>query len=221
MEISHQKEAFRLQFNVSRETMRKFEKYEEFLKFSQKKFNLIGRSTENKIWTRHFYDSAFSYKFVSEIISNNKKKKFNLVDVGSGAGFPGLVIALMCQKISNISLTLIESNTKKAFFLENVVSLLGLKVKVLNNRVEKEEKKFDLITARAVAPLNKLINLVSKVSKKNSILFAYKGQSWEKEVILLKKEWHYKRLIVKNNIDLENSRGVLLVIDSFSKKSRT
>ena len=219
-EIFYQKKEFKLTYNVSRETMIKFEKYENILKDSQKKFNLIGKSTENKIWARHFYDSAFSCKFVLEIVGRNKKKKFSLVDVGSGAGFPGLVIALMCQKISNISLTLIESNKKKAFFLEKVVSLLGLKVKVLNSRVEEEKRKFDLITARAVAPLNKLTNLVSKISKKDSILLAFKGQSWEEEVRLLKKEWNYKNLIVKNNIDLEKSRGVLLLIDSFSKKRR-
>ena len=216
----HQKEAFKSTYNVSRETMRKFEKYEDMLKDSQKKFNLIGKSTVSKIWARHFYDSAFSCKFVLEIIGRSKKKRFSLVDVGSGAGFPGLVIALMCQEISNVSFTLIESNKKKAFFLESIVSLLGLKVKVLNSRVEEQKKKFDLITARAVAPLNKLVKLVSKISKKDSILLAFKGQSWEEEVRLLKKEWNYKGLIVKNNIDLEKSRGVLLLIDSVSKKSR-
>ena len=219
-ETFHQKEAFKLTYNVSRETMSKFEKYEDILKASQKKFNLIGKSTENKIWARHFYDSAFSCKFVLEIIGRTKKKKLSLVDVGSGAGFPGLVIALMCQKISNVSFTLIESNKKKASFLESIVSLLGLKVKVLNSRVEEQKKKFDLITARAVAPLNKLVKLVCKISKKDSILLAFKGQSWEEEVRLLKKEWNYKSLIVKNNIDLEKSRGVLLLIDSVSKKSR-
>ena len=219
-EVFYQKEAFKLTYNVSCETMRKFEKYEDILKASQKKFNLIGKSTENKIWVRHFYDSAFSCKFVLEIIGRTQKKKLSLVDVGSGAGFPGLVIALMCQEISNVSFTLIESNKKKAFFLESIVSLLGLKVKVLNSRVEEQKKKFDLITARAVAPLNKLVKLVSKISKKDSILLAFKGQSWEEEVRLLKKEWNYKSLIVKNNKDLENSRGVLLLIYSFSKKSR-
>ena len=164
----HQKEAFKLTYNVSRETMSKFEKYEDILKASQKKFNLIGKSTENKIWARHFYDSAFSCKFVLEIIGRTEKKKLSLVDVGSGAGFPGLVIALMCQKISNVSFTLIESNKKKASFLECIVSLLGLKVKVINSRAEEQKKKFDLITARAVAPLNKLVKLVCKISKKNS-----------------------------------------------------
>ena len=200
--------------------MKKLEKYEAILKASQRKFNLIGKSTENKIWARHFYDSAFSTKFIVDIISRNENKKFNLIDVGSGAGFPGLVVALMCQKSPNISFTLIESNKKKAFFLENVVAHLELNVKVLNKRVEEESEKFDFIVARAVAPLNKLLKLVSKISKKDSILLAFKGQSWEEEVRLLKKEWNYKSLIVKNNIDLEKSRGVLLLIDSVSKKSR-
>ena len=65
-----------------------------------------------------------------------------------------------------------------------------------------------------------MVKLVSKISKKDSILLAFKGKSWEEEVRLLKKEWNYKSLIVKNNIDLEKSRGVLLLIDSVSKKSR-
>ena len=218
--ISCQKEKFKLKYDVSRETMKKLEKYEAILKASQRKFNLIGKSTENKIWARHFYDSAFSTKFIVDIISRNENKKFNLIDVGSGAGFPGLVVALMCQKSPNISFTLIESNKKKAFFLENVVAHLELNVKVLNKRVEEESEKFDFIVARAVAPLNKLLKLVSKISKKDSILLAFKGQSWKEEVRLLKKEWNYKSLIVKNNKDLENSRGVLLLIYSFSKKSR-
>jgi len=218
--ISCQKEKFKLKYDVSRETIKKLEKYEAILKASQRKFNLIGKSTENKIWARHFYDSAFSTKFIVDIISRNENKKFNLIDVGSGAGFPGLVVALMCQKSPNISFTLIESNKKKAFFLENVVAHLELNVKVLNKRVEEESEKFDFIVARAVAPLNKLLKLVSKISKKDSILLAFKGQSWKEEVRLLKKEWNYKSLIVKNNKDLENSRGVLLLIYSFSKKSR-
>ena len=219
--ISYRKEEYKFTYDVSRETMRKFEKYEAILKAFQRKLNLIGKSTETKIWARHFYDSAFSTKFILDIISRNAKKKYNLIDVGSGAGFPGLVIALLCQKKPNITFTLIESNKKKAFFLENVISHLELNVKVLNKRVEEEREKFDFIVARAVAPLNKLLNLVRKISKKDSILLAFKGQSWKEEVRLLKKEWNYKNLIVKNNKDLENSGGVLLLIYSFSKKSRS
>ncbi len=217
----NQKETFRLTYNVSRETMRKFEKYEDILKNFQKKFNLIGKSTENKIWSRHFYDSAFSYKSILDIAGQDKTRNFNLIDVGSGAGFPGLVIALLCHRVSNVSLTLIESNRKKASFLKYVVVCLGLNVKVLNKRVEEEKKNFDIIIARAVAPLSKLLNLVSKVAKKDSILLAFKGKMWKEEVRLLKKEWNYKSLTVKNNMDLEKSKGVLLLIDSFSKKSRT
>tara|TARA_B100000989_G_C19496784_1_gene452396 strand:- start:262 stop:936 length:675 start_codon:yes stop_codon:yes gene_type:complete len=220
LENLNQKEAFRLAYNVSRETMRKFEKYENILKTCQKKFNLIGKSTANKIWSRHFYDSAFSYKVILDIVGRDKNKNFDLIDVGSGAGFPGLVIALLCHKSANVSVTLIESNKKKAFFLESVIARLKLDAKVINKRAEEEKKKYDIITSRAVAPLNKLLKLVCNVSKKNSILLAFKGQMWQEEIRLFKKEWNFKSLIVKNKIDLERSRGVLLLIDSFSKKSR-
>ena len=95
--INEQRNLFRRKVNVSCETMKKFDEYHDFLQEEQKNLNLVGPSTLNKIWIRHFLDSAFLMNVLEDLNFRHlsKKKSISLLDVGSGAGFPGIVLALL------------------------------------------------------------------------------------------------------------------------------
>lgn len=144
------RDAFADTFNVSRETMAKFDTYAELLADWQTRMNLVGPSTLPMVWDRHFADSA-------QLLALSACGK-SWLDVGAGAGFPGLVIALLDP---TARLTLVESITKKCRFLEEVVEKLSLfeQITVENRRIETlPRQKFDIITARALAPLGQLFD---------------------------------------------------------------
>ena len=134
---------------VSRETITSLKKYEDILIKANKTLNLIGNSTIKDIWTRHFLDSVQVIDFIDK---NNK----TLVDLGSGAGFPGLVlaIALKDRKIP-LKIKLIEKSPKKVKFLKNLINELQLNVEVINQNILQEPIKFfdDVFIARAFKPL--------------------------------------------------------------------
>ena len=170
--------------NVSRETYQKFQIYYDTLIKWQKSINLISRSNSDDIYLRHFLDSAQLYKFT-------KKINGNILDFGSGAGFPGLVLALMGNK----NIILVESDQKKCAFMREVAMLSNTLVKIYNCRIEDLDYiNADLIIARALAPLDRLIEYVEMYQKKTSFhqkkipkLLFLKGKSYNDEIIKLKK----------------------------------
>ena len=119
---------------VSRETITSLKKYEDTLIMSNKTLNLVGKSTIKYIWTRHFLDSAQ----VIDLIDKNNK---TLIDLGSGAGFPGLILAIVTKdrKIP-LKIKLIEKSPKKAKFLKDLINELHLDVEVLNKNILKDPK---------------------------------------------------------------------------------
>ena len=144
------RDAFALDFNVSRETLEKFDAYAALLADWQTRMNLVGPSTLGTIWQRHFTDSAQIL-----VLAGNGR---SWLDIGAGAGFPGLVIALLD---SEARLTLVESIAKKCRFLDEVVRTLELqdRVAIENRRIEALPRaKFDVITARALAALDQLFD---------------------------------------------------------------
>lgn len=144
------RDAFALDFNVSRETLEKFDAYAALLADWQTRMNLVGPSTLGTIWQRHFTDSAQIL-----VLAGNGR---SWLDIGAGAGFPGLVIALLD---SEARLTLVESIAKKCRFLDEVVRTLELqdRVAIENRRIESLPRaKFDVITARALAALDQLFD---------------------------------------------------------------
>ena len=114
---------------VSRETIRSLVKYEEFLKKTNKSLNLIGNSTVNNIWYRHFLDSFQAIDFID-------KNQKTLVDLGSGAGFPGIVLSIIAEERKiPIKIKLIEKSPKKINFLKVIISQLKLNADVINKNV--------------------------------------------------------------------------------------
>ena len=169
---------------VSRETYDKFKIYYETLIKWQRSINLISNSTLDSIWHRHILDSAQLYKYTQNM-------KGNILDFGSGAGFPGLVLAMM----GNENVNAVESDEKKCIFLKEVARLSDTKINIHNSRIEK--LKFinpELITARALAPLIKLIEYIENYMKQGDnlrknlpkLLFL-KGKNYKQELLELKK----------------------------------
>jgi len=215
--IEEQKQIFQKLYNVPRETIRQLSVYYDLLTHAQKTTNLIGSGSVKNIWLRHFADSA---KLAEIMISHykNMDRPLTFCDVGSGAGFPGIVCFLVLSaKGYPVSLNLVESNKKKCKFLDKVKKELGLSFNVINKRVEKLDGKYDFVLARAVAPLRILLELTFGLFKKETILLFPKGKNFLLEIKESKKIWNFSCNIVKNKVLLDNTGGVTLEISNLRK----
>jgi len=142
-------------YNVSRETIDKIELYVECLLDWQNKFNLIGKSTIENVWERHILDSIQLLKLLP-------KNYNNLMDIGTGAGLPGFIIAICEGKEKDIYL--VDSSKKKCSFLEHVAHKCNIRVKIYADRVENMDigtTKIDVITARAFSSIDNIIRLTN------------------------------------------------------------
>lgn len=165
-------------FNLTNEQILQFEKYYEILEEESKKYNLTSITSKEEVYIKHFYDSALPLK---KIDLSNKK----VIDVGSGAGFPGIPLKIVNP---SIKMTLVEPTTKRANFLKMVIEKLNLKdIEVINDRAENiindYRESFDYATARAVAPLNILLELLTPFVKVNGSILALKGSSYNEELM--------------------------------------
>jgi 16S rRNA (guanine527-N7)-methyltransferase len=144
-------EAFRQEANVSRETLARLERYLELLGKWTQAINLVAKSTLEDPWRRHFLDSAQLYDLLPPKPTNRNRV---LVDLGSGAGFPGLVLAIMGAGTTH----LIESDRRKATFLREVARATDTEVTVHDRRIEAVPPfAADVVVARACAPLDRLL----------------------------------------------------------------
>ena len=184
---------------VSRETIDQFKEYLTLLEKWQPKINLVAQSTLGHAWQRHILDSAQLAAFYPP---NTK----HILDVGSGAGFPGLVLAIM----GGVEVDLVESNQRKAVFLSTVIRLLGLPAKVHNERIETlPNLSADVITARALAPVPKLMKLIENQITADNVCLFLKGASVEDELT----NWQsYSNMSVISHPSLSGPNGVVLEI---------
>ena len=157
---------------VSRETVARLQIYADALISWNKKINLVGRSTINELWHRHFLDSAQLYP----LIPPNSQ---SLLDLGSGAGFPGLVLAIMgCPGVH-----MVESDRRKAAFLREAARLTGASVEVHCTRIEELTPfSVDVVTARALAPLSDLLSWAEHFLGPQSHCLFLKGRNVEGEL---------------------------------------
>jgi 16S rRNA (guanine527-N7)-methyltransferase len=145
-------------FNVSRETIEKFNKYKDFLLTSNKSLNLIGKTTENHLFSRHFIDSAQIYDLIDD--------KSEIIDLGSGAGFPGVILKILMDnnKISG-NITLIDKSPKKCKFLQDLSNKLGLTLKIVNLKVE--NFKFNKISTLVSRAFKNTVDTIDILLKNN------------------------------------------------------
>lgn len=178
-------EEFLSHTNVPRETFDRLLEMDRVLIDWSERHNLIARSTIKDRWERHFFDSAQLAPLLPERFKT-------LVDLGSGAGFPGLVLAAMLEP-KGVEVTLIESTQKKCAFLREAGLAMGLEnLKVIPERIESVGLGFkpDIITARALARLDKLLAYGAGIQGKNTRYFLLKGQDVEGELTEAAKSWH-------------------------------
>ena len=196
-------------YNVSRETFDKLKHYQSMLIEWQDKFNLVSSSTLEDAWNRHFLDSAQLFS----LIPNQAKI---LYDFGSGAGFPGMVLAIMAnEKMPNLQVSLIESTTKKTLYLNAVKSETNTNVTIINDRIEKLRlPQADVITSRAMASLTELLDYAYRFCKKESLCIFPKGKKYAEELAEAHKHWKFKCQIIASS---QSDEGKILVITDLSK----
>jgi 16S rRNA (guanine527-N7)-methyltransferase len=193
-------EEFAAKTGVSRETLARLKAYADLLTDWNARHNLVAKSTLPDLWQRHFWDSA-------QLAPLLPPDTHTLADLGSGAGFPGLVLGALRP---DISVTLHEATTKKCEFLRAAAARMDIKVAVENARMEDlPQRAFDVITARAVAPLPLLLKYAHNFLGPNSICLFLKGQNVGSELTEATKYWNMKASLTPS---LTDPSGAIVVV---------
>jgi 16S rRNA (guanine527-N7)-methyltransferase len=169
---------------VTRETHSLVNTYVELLREWNERLNLVSDTSLADVWRRHMWDSA-------QLIPMIPRGTKTIVDLGSGAGFPGLVLAILLKDQPGLTVHLVESIQKKCRFLEAVIEATGAPAEVHNARAEDlENLKADVVTARAVAPLNLLFRLAHPFFHPRTTGLFLKGRALNDELTAATKSWH-------------------------------
>ena len=186
--------------DVSRETFERLETYVGILSTESHRQNLIAPSTLEAVWERHILDSAQLLRFVP-------RRKASWVDIGSGAGLPGMVIALLSEG----PITLIEPRRLRADFLTAAAAELGLaeRVTVLQAKAERVTGRFDVITARAVATLDGFLTISAHLSTPETNWVLPKGRNAQSELAQAKLNWQCEARVEQSCTDVDSKILVL------------
>ncbi len=164
---------------VSRETLDKLSAFAELVREETDRQNLVARATLDQLWERHFLDSAQLIRFAPAPISR-------WVDLGTGAGFPGMVVALLHPG----PVTLIEERRLRVEFLRRVANEIQVDVEIIAGRVERvPPREYDVISARAFAPLPRLLEIGHHLGRKNTVWILPKGRNAKSELEALDSSW--------------------------------
>lgn len=176
---------FAREFDVSRETCARLDAYTVILERWNARINLVARSTLDAVWVRHIRDSA-------QLLHLAPEGAARWIDLGSGAGLPGLpVAAIAAEKRPGLRVTLVESDTRKAAFLATAARTMGLDVIVDPRRIEDiAPAAFDVVSARALAPLDRLCRLAHRFSGPGTVFLFPKGAGVDSELTAAAANWH-------------------------------
>jgi 16S rRNA (guanine527-N7)-methyltransferase len=192
--------------DVSRETLARLTRYLELLGRWQRAINLVGASTLADPWRRHILDCA-------QLAPHVPGTAQTVLDLGSGAGLPGLVLALLGVP----GVHLMESDQRKAQFLREAARITQAPVTIHASRIEQMEAfRADVITARALAPLPRLLGLASPFLGPHSLCLFLKGENAAHELTAARETWHMRSEIVPSR---SGSRGVLLKLEGVGRAS--
>lgn len=190
------------------DVLARLELYLEVLQKWNRRINLVGSDSLSDPWRRHFVDSA-------QLIPLLPERSSVVVDLGSGAGFPGLVLAIM----TSARVHLVESNAKKCGFLREAARLTGTTVDIHNKRIEHLDiGNVDVVTARACASLEKLLNFASPLLSDTGFSIFLKGKSAETELTEARKRWKMHTTTIPSRSD---SQGVILKISRIGPRHET
>lgn len=193
-------------FDVSRETFERLELLASLLKKWNPTINLVSKSTLGDLWDRHIQDSV-------QVFTQDKDGTGSWVDIGSGGGFPGLVVAILnADKKYPRTVTLIESDLRKCTFLRTVLRETGVKATVLNDRIEKvDPQSAGILSARALADLSMLLEFSEHhLDPEGTALFP-KGINWKNELQEAQKTWSFECESIKS--DTQEGAVILKIRD--------
>lgn len=196
---------------VSHETVARLDVFVDLLRDWQRVKNLIGASTLTTVWTRHIADSA-------QVLAAAPAAR-HWVDLGAGAGFPGLVVAILLADIDDAMVHLVESNGRKCAFLRTAIRATAASALVSCRRAEDFIETFsgpcDVVTARALAPLGRLLPLAAPLIARGAVGIFHKGQDVEAELTEASRYWSIDADPVPSRTDPD---GRLLIVRSCGEK---
>jgi 16S rRNA (guanine527-N7)-methyltransferase len=190
---------FREAFAVSRETLERLELYARLLEQWQRTINLVAPASLPQLWHRHFADSA-------QLVALARPDARTWIDLGSGAGFPGLVVAALLAGTNHCEVTLVESDTRKCAFLREVARQTGIAVDIVNGRIESLSTQariasVDMISARALAPLHRLCSLAAPLFTRDTLALFPKGREVQAELHEARRHWAFESACVPSLTD--------------------
>lgn len=201
--------------DVSRETLDRLEIYHALLMEWNQRINLIAKSTVPTAWTRHILDSA-------QIFAVFLKTRHSgcWLDIGSGAGFPGMVCAILAREASpDVRFTLIESDKRKCAFLGAVARRAEVSVHICAERSENVSPQgTDILSARALAPLENLLYHVERHTAPEGVALLPKGARYPQEIAMAREHWHFDLKMHPSVID---SRAVILEMRKVRRVGRS
>jgi len=213
--LDSEPERIAAQFDVSRESRERLQAYVGLLLKWQGRINLIGPASSDMIWTRHVADSLQLLPLIGPAPQR-------LVDLGSGAGFPGLVLAIMLGGQVGNDVHLIESNGKKVAFLRQAARITNSSARIHHGRIEQMEPAAlggpaDIITARALAGLGALVALAAPLADRHTRALFHKGQDVDRELTETTKSWRISAVKHPDRID---PSGCIVEIRGFEGAKR-
>jgi 16S rRNA (guanine527-N7)-methyltransferase len=204
-------------FDLSAETIARLDRFVHLLLTWQRQTNLIAPSTVPSLWTRHVADSLQ----LLDLVDSPYERPRVWFDLGSGGGFPGMVIACALTDVSGTQVHLVESNLKKAAFLREAIRETKAPAMVHAARIESLQPTLDAITvdyvtARALAPLPHLLEMIEPFTKKGAKALLLKGQDLDHELTESTKDWHIEAESVPSRT---SKAGQILVVRSLSRRT--
>jgi 16S rRNA (guanine527-N7)-methyltransferase len=205
-------------FSLSSDTVARLDRFVDLLLMWQRRTNLIAPSTVSSLWTRHVADSLQ----LLDLVETPNAKPAVWLDLGSGGGFPGVVIACALADVPGTQVHLVESNLKKAAFLREAIRETKAPGIVHDTRIESLtpalEATVDYVTARALAPLADLLEMVAPFVKKGAKALLLKGQDLDHELTGSTKHWHIEAEIVPSRT---SNAGRILIVRNLSQHAAT
>jgi 16S rRNA (guanine527-N7)-methyltransferase len=205
-------EAFAELLYVSRETIERLQIYVELLRKWQSTINLVSRDSLADVWRRHMLDSAQ----LAELIPADSARATTILDMGSGAGFPGLVLAILgLEPERQWAVHLVESDSRKVAFLATVAREAGVAVTLHNKRLENTPPiAAEIVTARALAPLEKLVDYADRFLISGGQCLFLKGVTAEDELTTARKTW---KMAIDRLPSRSGPTGVVLRVRDISR----
>ncbi|WP_312735302.1 16S rRNA (guanine(527)-N(7))-methyltransferase RsmG [Brevundimonas sp.] len=208
--LETEKAAFQVKTGADDQQLADLEAFRERLTAANAVMNLVGPDSLPDFWNRHAWDSAQLLNFAPGALT--------WADLGAGAGFPGVVLTILLKGRPGAHVWLIDSLGKRCRFLQEIVDALDLPATVLNGRAEAQSVTCDIVTARAVAPMERLLGYAQPYFERGAQGLFLKGEKAESELIEARKSWHFDAELAPSQSD---PRGRIVSIRSLRRVRTT